>query len=231
MAAAPDHEGRRSGSAPVIALTAKQRAYLDYIRRYIALHGRSPAEHEMQAHFQVAPPSVHRMVVVLEEKGATRRQAGQARSIEVVADVARRVAGQSVQTIVPEDFYEKTPPAFFGRWRIIETDVWSRDALDEAVPANITFQERAQGHFQMIHVEGGLDCRFSHDRVEFSWSGVDGRRQKSGRGWAELQPDGALRGRIYFHCGDDSSFTAYRDPAPPAPQPVRPPVFRPGRRR
>jgi len=32
----------------------------------------------------------------------------------------------------------------------------------------------------------------------------------SGRGWAEIGKDGKLRGRIYFHHGDDSSFVAAR---------------------
>lgn len=211
-------------------LTPKQYEYLDYIEPYIALHGRAPAEHEMQAHCRVMPPSVHRMVVVLEGKGAIRRQPGVTRSIDVVPD-ARRLAGQSVETVVPEDFYEKTPGSFVGRWRIVETEGWTREVLDESVPANITFDARGQGHFQMVYVEGGIDCRFSGSRVEFSWSGVDDRRAKSGRGWAELQADGTLRGRIYFHCGDDSWFVAHRDAAPPATRPARMPVFRPGRRR
>ncbi|MGH8471901.1 MAG: hypothetical protein ACREVJ_05505 [Gammaproteobacteria bacterium] len=30
----------------------------------------------------------------------------------------------------------------------------------------------------------------------------------SGRGWVALNPDGTLGGHIYFHHGDDSSFTA-----------------------
>jgi hypothetical protein len=213
------------------ALTPKQQAYLHYIERYIALHGRAPAEHEMQAYFRVTPPSVHRMVVVLEEKGAIRRQAGVARSIEVVTN-ARRLAGQSVETVVVPDVVSgRAPGAFVGRWRIVETEGWTRDVLDESVPANITFDERGHGHFQMVYVEGDIDCRFNGNRVEFSWSGVDDRRQKSGRGWAELQADGALRGRIYFHCGDDYSFVALRDEAPPVTRPARMPVFRPGRRR
>jgi hypothetical protein len=29
--------------------------------------------------------------------------------------------------------------------------------------------------------------------------------------WAVLGDDGSLRGRIFFHLGDDSSFTAMRD--------------------
>jgi len=31
--------------------------------------------------------------------------------------------------------------------------------------------------------------------------------------WATLSSDGSLNGRIYFHLGDDSSFTAVRDGA------------------
>lgn len=215
---------------PPCTLTEKQQAYLDYIASYIAVHRQAPAEHEMQAHFGVTPPSVHRMVLALEEKGAIRRQPGQAGSIEVVPN-ARRLAGQSVETVVPEDFYEKTPGSFLGRWRIVETEVWDRDALDLIVPAQMTFDERGHGHFQMIAVEGGIDCRFHGNRVELSWSGEDDRRLKSGRGWAELKSDGTLQGRIYFHCGDDSSFSALREAAPPVTRRVRMPIFRPGRRR
>jgi hypothetical protein len=32
-----------------------------------------------------------------------------------------------------------------------------------------------------------------------------------GRGWAVLEEDGSLRGRIFFHLGDDSGFTAARE--------------------
>src|SRR5260370_39796794 len=32
----------------------------------------------------------------------------------------------------------------------------------------------------------------------------------SGRGWAVLEEDGSLRGRIFFHLGGDSRFTAVR---------------------
>jgi len=33
----------------------------------------------------------------------------------------------------------------------------------------------------------------------------------SGRGWTVLEVDGSLRGRIYFHLGGDSGFTAVRE--------------------
>jgi hypothetical protein len=103
-----------------------------------------------------------------------------------------------------------TPKLFHGRWRIIETEVWAEDALDLVVPAHITFAQGGLGHFQMIAVEGGIDCRFETDRVEFSWVGDDDGEQTNGRGWAEIGKDGKLRGRLYFHQGDDSSFVAQR---------------------
>jgi hypothetical protein len=102
----------------------------------------------------------------------------------------------------------KTPKPFLGPWRIIETEVWDRDALDLVVPAHITFTAGGLGHFQMIAVQGDIDARFEGDRVQFSWTGNDEGDEASGRGWGEIGKDGRLRGRIYFHHGDDSSFVA-----------------------
>lgn len=107
----------------------------------------------------------------------------------------------------------KTPKAFAGKWRITETELWDDDALDLVVPAYITFDADGIGYFQMIAVQGGLDCRFEGDRVEFSWVGEDEGDPASGRGWAEITKKGILEGRIYFHQGDDSAFTARRSRA------------------
>ena len=124
----------------------------------------------------------------------------------------------------------RTPPKqFLGRWRIIETDVWDQDALDLVVPAHMTFERGALGHFQMIAVEGGLDCRFDGNRVEFSWLGDDEGQPTGGRGWAELEPDGKLRGRLYFHQGDDTEFVANREEAP-RPRRKRATLIRPRER-
>ena len=107
----------------------------------------------------------------------------------------------------------KTPKKFVGKWRIVETEMWDADALDLVVPAHITLEANGLGHFQMIAVEGGIDCRFENDRVEFSWVGDDDGSETNGRGWAEIGKDGKLRGRLYFHQGDDSSFVARRGTA------------------
>ncbi len=104
----------------------------------------------------------------------------------------------------------KTPKAFAGTWRITEAELWDEDALDMVAPAHVTFAADGLGHFQMIAVEGGTDCRFEGNRVEFSWVGDDDGHESNGRGWAEIGKDGKLRGRIFFHQGDDSSFVAKR---------------------
>jgi repressor LexA len=49
--------------------TPLQRAYLDFIRDYMAVHREAPAETDMQKFFGTSPPAVHRMVVALAEKG------------------------------------------------------------------------------------------------------------------------------------------------------------------
>jgi hypothetical protein len=107
----------------------------------------------------------------------------------------------------------KPPKAFLGTWRIVETELWEADALDESEPARITFGNRGSGSFQMVYIYGEIDARFEGNRVEFSWMGHDDMDEASGRGWAEIGKDGRLRGRIYFHQGDDSSFVARKKKA------------------
>lgn len=83
--------------------------------------------------------------------------------------------------------------------------MWDRAALDLGVPAQITFEQCALRHLQMIAVEGGLDCRFDGNRVEFSWFGDDEGQPIGGRGWAELEKDGKLRGSGRAHLGRSRS--------------------------
>ena len=104
----------------------------------------------------------------------------------------------------------KTPKAFRGTWRIVETEMWKQDDLDLVVPAHITFDEDGVGGFQLVAVNGETDCRFEGQRVEFSWHGDDDGEDANGRGWAEITKDGLLAGMIYFHLGNESSFLAKR---------------------
>lgn len=125
--------------------------------------------------------------------------------------------------LAPQRERSRGPEKLEGRWRIVEMEVWDAEAIDLLGPGFIEFDER-HGSVRFIAVEGGLDCRYGEvdgrPSVEFSWRGVDDRDEACGRGWAHLQPDGTLVGRIFFHEGDDSSFAATRfeDPRPRKPR-------------
>lgn len=101
-----------------------------------------------------------------------------------------------------------------GRWRIVEMELWDREDLDLVGPAFIEFGKDGLGHFAFIAVEGCMDCREARgdgrSGVEFFWDGSDDCDRASGRGWAVLEQDGTLSGRIYLHLGDDSGFRATR---------------------
>ena len=66
--------------------TALQGQYLAFIYAYTKLNARAPSEADMQRYFGVTAPSVHRMVLALEQAGFITRQPGRARSIELLAD-------------------------------------------------------------------------------------------------------------------------------------------------
>lgn len=109
----------------------------------------------------------------------------------------------------------RRPPTFplIGRWRIIEMELWEPDALDLLGPAQITLERGGRGRMNFIAVDLLLDYqrarRDNRDGVEFTFDGSDEGDRVSGRGWAVL--DGQqVRGRIYFHQGDDSGFVARR---------------------
>ncbi len=65
-----DEEGQAetvvSGSKP---FTAKQGQYLVFIHYYTKIHGRPPAEADLQRFFRVTPPVVHQMIKTLEARG------------------------------------------------------------------------------------------------------------------------------------------------------------------
>ncbi len=101
-----------------------------------------------------------------------------------------------------------------GSWRVVEMEVWQREDIDEQGPARIQFNRDGTGELRFLVVQGGMDCRFeTRDEkpfVEFSWSGFSEMDEVFGRGWAELEAGGRLRGRLFFHLGDDSGFAAVR---------------------
>jgi len=64
--------------------TEKQGQYLAFIYNYTKIHERAPAEAEMERYFKVAPPTIHQMILKLEENGLISRVPGQARSITLL---------------------------------------------------------------------------------------------------------------------------------------------------
>src|SRR5215204_4284657 len=94
-------------SPPGPSFTDKQGQYLAFIDAYTRVHGRAPAEADLQRHFEVSPPSVHQMVLTLERLGLIRRQPGVARSIAVLLDpdcLPRLRPPQTVRTSAPRNW-------------------------------------------------------------------------------------------------------------------------------
>ena len=79
---------RADDSRPVF--TPKQGQYLAFIHAYTLVcalvNGRPPAEADMMRFFRVTPPTVHQMVLTLEQAGLISRRSGVARSIAVLLD-------------------------------------------------------------------------------------------------------------------------------------------------
>jgi hypothetical protein len=111
-----------------------------------------------------------------------------------------------------------------GKWRITKMDLWDQEAIDLLGPAFIEFKGEG-GQFRFIAVDGWMDCRHGQRNgrpsVDFTWDGNDECDPASGRGWVNLQTDGALTGHISFHHGDDSGFTAmpFEGDEPPTAKP------------
>ena len=68
--------------------TRKRGQYLAFIHYYSKIHGYPPAEADMEQYFKVTPPSVHQMVVTLDQRGLIARVPGQPRTIRVLVPLA-----------------------------------------------------------------------------------------------------------------------------------------------
>jgi len=62
----------------------RQGQYLAFIYAYTTIHRQAPAERDIERFFRVSAPSVHTMIKALEQQGFIRRQAGVARSIQLL---------------------------------------------------------------------------------------------------------------------------------------------------
>ena len=66
--------------------TPKQGQYLAFIHLYSKLNRQPPAEADMQRYFGTSAPTVHSMVVRLEELNLISRERGKGRTIRVLID-------------------------------------------------------------------------------------------------------------------------------------------------
>jgi len=69
--------------------TDTQGQYLAFIAAYVKLHRQAPAEADFVTYFRVTPPTVHRMIVMLTDRGLIHREPGRPRSIRLLVDVAQ----------------------------------------------------------------------------------------------------------------------------------------------
>ena len=92
-------------------------------------------------------------------------------------------------------------------------ELWDQDFIDLVQPGQIQIRSDATGSLQFGGVEAEIDCKVEDcggaEKLEFTFEGSDEGDHVSGRGWARLQGN-EMRGRIYFHLGDDSGFSAVR---------------------
>lgn len=71
---------------PSAVFTPRQGQFLAFIHAYTKLHGRPPAESDMQRYFLVSPPVIHDMIVLLQQKKLIDRIPGEPRSIRLLLD-------------------------------------------------------------------------------------------------------------------------------------------------
>ena len=64
--------------------TPRQGQILAFIYSYTKVNGRPPAEADMERYFRVSPPSIHQMILRLEERGLISRVPGEPRSIRLL---------------------------------------------------------------------------------------------------------------------------------------------------
>ena len=64
--------------------TRTQGQYLVFIYYYSKIHGRPPAEADIQGYFKTTPPAVHQMIVTLERRGLITRVPRQPRTIRIM---------------------------------------------------------------------------------------------------------------------------------------------------
>ena len=120
--------------------------------------------------------------------------------------------------------HESIPSKYRGWWRIVDTEQWVNEGLDDLGPALISLtgsDDRLRMHCLLAYVS----CRATKTGVSFMWQGAWEFDPVSGTGHVRLGEDGRLEGVIRIKGGDESTFIAVRADAPDAPIPD-PPSYR-----
>jgi hypothetical protein len=103
---------------------------------------------------------------------------------------------------------------FTGTWHIYEMETWDEDYFNMEVQAYITIDKNNGGEFQFGLVTGSIDGEItktaSSEILEFTWDGSDECDEVSGSGWIKLKDKTTIEGKINFHHGDSSLFSAKR---------------------
>lgn len=120
-------------------------------------------------------------------------------------------------------------PQHIGTWHITQMEAWDADYINLAGPGYLRIDREGGGFMQFGAVEAALDCRAEEigntHRLEFSFQGSDEGDPISGRGWAAVSGS-EMTGRIYFHRGEESGFTAIKENQGKASARSRPKVIR-----
>lgn len=101
-----------------------------------------------------------------------------------------------------------------GTWHITEMDQWDEDYFNMEVQAYLEIDQKGSGDFQFGLVTGAVDGEIvkdgSDEKLEFTWEGSDENDEAFGSGWLRLKDKNTLEGKIKFHQGDSSLFSAKR---------------------
>jgi hypothetical protein len=92
-----------------------------------------------------------------------------------------------------------------GKWRVVEIPDY-----DMALSGAYILFGKSGGEFVFDCLTGAIHGACEGDAIEFTWEGNDEMEPAGGRGWAELQDDGSLKGEISLDNGDDIAFIARR---------------------
>jgi mycothiol synthase len=153
--------------------TPKQGQYLAFIYYYTKINQQPPAEANIQRFFEVTPPTVHQMILKLDEKGLIKRIPDQARSIEVLVPVEQLPLLEGA-----------------GRWK-------TESSQDDESQLQMVWPKPLLNSPPLVHLPEGYTIRTYRPGDELRFyevmerAGWPGWNEKTLRPWlAKILPDG-----------------------------------------